>query len=720
MSHNLIQNFADPTIIFGASMQVLASNSEFDKWIVSYGEITSVKDITRAFFTAEYSDKFLKDIENGVNGKYPSKTNDLIEVTIIPLNVDGTIAIFKTTAVRNGSEPSNYKWLIEKSPIATAIYRPDGSPKYYNQAYGNIWGAPKEVGRKLVSSNAYNIFKDEQLQDIGLTPFIRKGFNGEIVDIPPVKYNPANTKSLAQFGIDNEKYIKGHIYPVIDGKGTVQEIALVISDITFQMQAEEILTENHLKFQLLTMGLPGVIYEYAFDGKTNFKFLSQGSIEMFGYTPEEIINDHTVITSMIHKDDIDEFNRSSIEAAKNAEPWEWQGRFVVNGTVKWIEGKSNTRGSNPNVRYGMLLDVTERVIAERKSKYNELLLGQLFNNSPLGLVLLDEDHNVVQINHGFEEIFRFSQSELVGKRLNDLIVPPGESKAALDINTLTAKGKVGKLESVRLDKNGKNIPVIIYGVPVSLEDETIGIYGIYVDITERTRIENELKVRNDELDNFVYKVSHDLRAPLSSVLGLVNLARLEKSTDNLREYVQMIENRIKLLDAFINDVLSHSKNLKLEVQLGEIDLKKVIDQCFEDLSYLPNAGLVEVSVTIAGESFYSDQWRMNEIFRNLISNSIKYIDSTKDQSFVKIDVNVSASCAKITIQDNGIGISKSNQTKVFDMFYRATETSEGSGIGLYIVKNALNKLGGQIKVSSEEDKGTKFEINIPNQMSESN
>ena len=174
------------------------------------------------------------------------------------------------------------------------------------------------------------------------------------------------------------------------------------------------------------------------------------------------------------------------------------------------------------------------------------------------------------------------------------------------------------------------------------------------------------------------------------------------------------------MDEYYNDVLSHSKNLKLEVQLGEIDLKKVIDQCFEDLSYLPNAGLVKVSVTIAGESFYSDQWRMNEIFRNLISNSIKYIDSTKDQSFVKIDVNVSASCAKITIQDNGIGISKSNQTKVFDMFYRATETSEGSGIGLYIVKNALNKLGGQIKVSSEENKGTKFEINIPNQMSESN
>ncbi|MEM7107617.1 MAG: PAS domain-containing sensor histidine kinase, partial [Bacteroidota bacterium] len=638
-----------------------------------------------------------------------------IEFNVIQLASSNAILRFKHHQSESKLvDRTSYKSLIAKSPIATAIYRPDGSPKYFNEAYGDIWGAPREVGRALVSNTAYNIFEDEQLDDIGLTLFVQKGFSGETVDIPPVRYNPGKTKSLSHLGIDQEKYIKGHIYPIKDDLGVIQEVAFVIADITFQMQAEEILTENHLKFQLLTMGLPGVIYEYEFDQETRFKFLSQGSIEMFGYTPEEIINDQFLITSMIHKDDLDEFNRSSLEAARNKEKWEWQGRFIVDGAVKWIEGKSDTRGSNPNTRYGMLLDVTERVLAEKKSKHNELLFGQLFENSPLGLVLLDEKQHVLQVNQGFKDIFGFDHDELVGKLLNDMIVPEDEFQAALDINLLTARGEVGKLESWRLHKKGTRIPVIIYGVPVAMENETIGIYGIYVDITERTRIENELKVRNDELDNFVYKVSHDLRAPLSSVLGLVNLARLEDSADNLRQYVKMIENRIQLLDAFINDVLSHSKNLKLQVEISKIDLRQVIDTCFSDLSYLPHADKIKVSVDIKGSEFYSDPWRVNEIFRNLISNAIKYVDVDKPENFVRLDVNLTESEAVITIKDNGIGISESTLPKIFNMFYRATESSEGSGIGLYIVKNAVDKLQGSIKIESEEEVGTTFKIGLPN------
>lgn len=131
----------------------------------------------------------------------------------------------------------------------------------------------------------------------------------------------------------------------------------------------------------------------------------------------------------------------------------------------------------------------------------------------------------------------YAPDQLEGKKLNGVIVPEELKQEALDINTLTGKGQVGKIESHRLHKNGKHIPVIIYGVPVLHDNETIGIYGIYVDITERTRIENELKVRNEELDNFVYKISYDLRAPLSSVLGLVNLACIEKSMTELQQYI---------------------------------------------------------------------------------------------------------------------------------------------------------------------------------------
>jgi signal transduction histidine kinase len=249
-----------------------------------------------------------------------------------------------------------------------------------------------------------------------------------------------------------------------------------------------------------------------------------------------------------------------------------------------------------------------------------------------------------------------------------------------------------------------------------LESQTIGIYGVYVDITDRKKVEEELKVRNAELDNFVYKVSHDLRAPLSSVLGLVNLSKLQGNTDNPLEYLELIGEKIQALDNFIGDVLSHSKNLKIEVSIGKVDLDKIIEQTFQDLSYLKGARETKKSVKIEGIEFYSDYWRVSEIFRNLISNAIKYRQPDSPDSEIVIRINVDHLCADINFSDNGIGIKEANLKRIFEMFYRATEQGDGSGIGLYIVKNAVEKLGGQIRVASKPGEGTRFHILLPNRI----
>jgi signal transduction histidine kinase len=247
-----------------------------------------------------------------------------------------------------------------------------------------------------------------------------------------------------------------------------------------------------------------------------------------------------------------------------------------------------------------------------------------------------------------------------------------------------------------------------------LDDKTIGIFGSYVDITDQKKTEEELKIRNAELDNFVYKVSHDLRAPLSSVLGLVNLAKMEGNDDSLAEYIKLIGQKIKQLDHFINDVLSHSKNLKVEVKIEKIDFANLIEGTFTDLSYLKGAEAIKKTITVEGEKFVSDQWRMGEIFRNLVSNAIKYRDFEKVNPEIKIEIKINPDRAIIIFSDNGIGISELDQNKIFDMFYRASEQSDGSGLGLYIVKNAIDKLGGLLKISSELGKGTTFELKLPN------
>ncbi len=362
----------------------------------------------------------------------------------------------------------------------------------------------------------------------------------------------------------------------------------------------------------------------------------------------------------------------------------------------------------------IIKDTTVEREAQMAKRKTETLFSQLFKSSPFGLVMLDDTGKVVQVNEGFEKMFGYTSEDLAGKSLNDFIVPAELETEGNDLNTIISSEQVIKIESKRLHKNRTALSVIIYGVPVPLENKTISIFGVYVDITEQKRVEEELKVRNIELDNFVYKVSHDLRAPLSSVLGLVNLASLKGNTDNLEDYIQRIGQKVKQLDHFISDVLSHSKNLKLELKIEKINLQYLIDQTFTDLNYLKGANEISREVKIEGIEFNSDPWRMGEIFRNLISNAIKYRDFNKKDSYIRISIKIAPDRTTILFEDNGIGISKANLTKIFEMFYRASEQSDGSGLGLYIVKNAVDKLGGILKVTSEIGKGTSFELKLPN------
>jgi PAS domain S-box-containing protein len=362
----------------------------------------------------------------------------------------------------------------------------------------------------------------------------------------------------------------------------------------------------------------------------------------------------------------------------------------------------------------IIKDITDQKEAEENIRKAETLFSQLFQNSPMAIVMLNDRGTVVKINKGFEEMFGYNHEELSGKELNQFIVPEGLESEGNDLNTLITSYRVIRIETNRIRKDGRSLSVIIYGVPVHLDETTIGIFGVYVDITERKKVEEELKIRNTELDNFVYKVSHDLRAPLSSILGLVNLANLPGNDDNLKDYLPLVGQKVLQLDHFISDVLSHSKNLKLDVRTDFVDLRKIIKQTFTELNYLKGNDEIRKDICVEGEDFYSDPWRIAEIFRNLISNAIKYRNLDHPSPRIEIDTYSTKEATEISFKDNGIGIDEKNLEHIFEMFYRASEQSEGSGLGLYIVKNAVDKLGGVVMVNSQLGQGTSFKIVLPN------
>lgn len=227
----------------------------------------------------------------------------------------------------------------------------------------------------------------------------------------------------------------------------------------------------------------------------------------------------------------------------------------------------------------------------------------------------------------------------------------------------------------------------------------------------------ELSKINRELDSFVYSVSHNLRAPLMSVLGLVNLASQEGEIHNVQHYHQLMKQSILKLDATLMEILEYSRNARQEIKIEAVDFQKILDDNLEKMQFIPGFKEIEKDIKIRSpQQFYSDSYRLSVIFNNLISNAVKYADRTKATCKISVIINVDDDHANLIFTDNGIGIDKELQPKVFDMFFRATQSKEGAGLGLYIVREAIELLNGDVEIDSTFGQGTTFRIRLPNQV----
>lgn len=227
----------------------------------------------------------------------------------------------------------------------------------------------------------------------------------------------------------------------------------------------------------------------------------------------------------------------------------------------------------------------------------------------------------------------------------------------------------------------------------------------------------ELRKRNQELDSLVYTTTHDLRAPLTSILGLLDLIEIALNEEEKADFLAKIKSSAIQLDYFIRDIVDYTHNKKASVLIQEVDFEALIEKCFKKLEFMRNASHVKKQVSIQSTTaFYSDPKRLENLLSNLISNSIKYYNPKAEEPAVELIVSEQENGVNIVCQDNGIGIKKEHHEQVFDMFYRASSTSKGSGIGLYIVREIVEKLGGNISMTSELGIGTTFHVFLPNKV----
>ncbi len=230
-----------------------------------------------------------------------------------------------------------------------------------------------------------------------------------------------------------------------------------------------------------------------------------------------------------------------------------------------------------------------------------------------------------------------------------------------------------------------------------------------------------LKSTNKQLDNFVYSATHDLKAPLASLSGLISIFRYEDDTEQQEFYLQLMEKSIHRLNEFIKEIVDYSRNSNQELKVEKINFQELVDEVFEGLEHMEEATITQKIINIDQHSlFFSDKHRLKVVLSNLITNAYKYGSSHRRDSFIHVHVQADSQQASIHIKDNGQGISQEHLDRIFDMFFRASAGKGGSGLGLYIVKETIEKMQGNIHVVSEVGKGSCFIVTIPSQIKTEN
>jgi nitrogen-specific signal transduction histidine kinase len=242
-------------------------------------------------------------------------------------------------------------------------------------------------------------------------------------------------------------------------------------------------------------------------------------------------------------------------------------------------------------------------------------------------------------------------------------------------------------------------------------------YSIMVKrlITSKKEIEakNEnLILANHELDRFVYSASHDLRSPITSLKGLIKITQLEDDINQIKDYLTLMQQSLVKQDQFISDIIDYSKNKRTQIIMEPVSLKELFEEAISQLMHIENANRIIFTQELLVDEIHSDGLRLKIIISNLISNAIKYADDSKQEMYISIKTSLNDGFHKIEVSDNGIGIKDEFKENIFQMYF-GTNKNKGSGLGLYIVKEAVENIKGNISVCSQSTIGSKFTVTIP-------
>lgn len=554
-----------------------------------------------------------------------------------------------------------------------------------------------------------------------------------IFDILDTVYRTGKTFSANEMMIQLDRYGNGKmvetylnfIYQAhVDAENNIDGIFFFANDVTEQVLSRKKIEEREKMYIDLIQKLP--VATYTCDAEGRIVLYNKAATALWGREPQIGIEhwDQSWNTNANYPGDAASLNEALLELEQKFDKEivikrpAGDERNVLPCTVPFHDAEGHIKGA-----VIVLTDITEMKIAQKHLRKSEKKYRYLFDNNPMPMWVIDlQTYKFLDVNKMAVLQYGYSRDEFLSMTALDIRPPDDKDHFIKTSNTSKInKSNYNRGKWNHLKKDGTIVPVEIVAHDIKYEGTPARLI-LSNDITDQRKAEINLEKRNKdlvkanaELDKFVYSVSHDLRSPLTSILGLLSFIEAESQETDTLNHAEMIRHSVNRLDNFIRNILSYSQNNRTGLIVEEISVKKMITEVINSLQSMREAVGIRYEIDIREDQiFYSDKLRFNTILENIISNAIKYHKNEPVSRYIKIEGHTDHENFHFTITDNGIGIAPEYHQKIYDMFFRLSSKREGSGIGLYIVKDAIELLQGNIEIESGEGTGTKFIITLKN------
>lgn len=607
-----------------------------------------------------------------------------------------------TEQKKNRAELERLSLVASSNENGIVFTYPNGIIFWCNEAYTSLTGFSKEF---ILGKTPIEIGKCEHTNTDDFSKMLTPFFKGEPFEVELIHGKKDGSHFWSR--------TKGQ--PIFDEQGNIKQYFAMLEDISLKKRYDESLEIEKSKYQNIIANMNLGLLEVDLNDLIT---LSNNSFnEMSGYSSEELIGKKAA--KLLMPRESQEIIRTKNDSREQGVTDSYEIKvFNKKGDKRnWLISGAPNYDFNGNVigSIGIHLDITEQ-----KAQEEQLLMLSLIAEKNINAVVIADKNGAIEwANTSFLDMSGFSMEEIIGKKPGHLLQGPETNLETVNyLKDRIQKGLPFNCEIINYSKTGEKYWISIQGQALyNSKNEIIKFFAIEEDITKKKEFEQQreflvdsLAKSNKELEDYAAIVSHDLKSPLRSIHSLITWIKEDNDKEfnpQTLQYLGMMENKVEKMDHLIEGILTYAKIDKADVALENINTQEIVQNII-NIIHIPS----HISVTIKNSLpvIKADRFRIQQLFQNIISNAVNYID--KPTGIVEVDCQSLPQHYVFSIKDNGPGIAKDNQEKIFKIFQSLGSSDKSTGLGLSIVKKIIDLYQGEIWIESELGQGATFFIKL--------